>query len=45
MKRKPEIHLPYFTALETFQKARGRAMCELEADAARLTSTRSYTSP
>jgi hypothetical protein len=35
MKRKPEEHLPYFTVLEAFQKAKGRAMCELEADAAR----------
>jgi hypothetical protein len=31
MKRKPEKHLPYFTVLEAFQKAKGRAMCELEA--------------
>jgi len=33
MKRKPEKHLPCFTVPEAFQKARGRAMCELEADA------------
>ena len=31
MKRKPEKHLPYFTVLEAFQKAKGCALCELEA--------------
>ena len=35
MKHKPEKHLPYFTVLEAFQKAKGCAMCELEAAATR----------
>jgi len=35
MKHKPEKHLPYFTVLEAFQKAKGCAMCELETDATR----------
>jgi hypothetical protein len=37
MKRKPEKHLPYFTVLEAFQKAKGCAMCEMET-----ASTRRY---
>jgi hypothetical protein len=31
MKRKLEKHLSYFTVLEAFQRAKGCAMCELEA--------------
>ena len=35
MKRTPEKHLLYFTVLEAFQKAKGCALCELEAEATR----------
>jgi hypothetical protein len=34
MKSKTEKHMPYFTVLEAFKKAKGCAFCELEADAA-----------
>jgi hypothetical protein len=33
MKRTPEKHLPYLMVLEAFQKAKGCAMCEMEAAA------------
>jgi len=35
MKRTPEKHLLYFAVLEAFQKAKGCALCELEAEATR----------
>jgi hypothetical protein len=35
MKRKTDKHMPYFTVLEALQKAKGCALCELEADGMR----------